>query len=67
MTDVLENFINTCLRYYILDPCHNLSSPGLSWDAILKLAGIELELPSDIDMHLFIEKELRGGIFYIAT
>ena len=36
------------------------------WDAILKMTEIELELISDIDMHLFIEKGMRGGISYIA-
>ena len=40
-------------------PCHYFSSPGLSWDAILKMTGIELELISDIDMHLFIEIGMR--------
>ena len=30
------------------------------------MTGIELELISDIDIHLFIEKGMRGGISYIA-
>ena len=64
--DVFAKFIKTCLNYYGLDPCHYFSSPGLSWDAMLKMTGIELELISDIDMHLFIEKGMRGGISYIA-
>ena len=64
LCDVFEKFINTCLNG--LGPCHYFSSPGLSWDAMLKIARIELELISDIDMHLFIEKGMRGGISYIA-
>ena len=55
-----------CLDYYGLYPCHYFSSPGLSWDAMLKMTRIELELISDIDMNLFIEKGMRGGISYIA-
>ena len=64
--DVFENFIATCLKFYGLDPCHYLSSPGLSWDAMLKVTGVKLEKISDIDKYLFIEKGLRGGISYIA-
>ena len=29
LADVFEKFINTCLEYYGLDPCHYFSSPGL--------------------------------------
>ena len=36
VADVFERFIITCLKYYELDPCHYFSSPGLSWDAMLK-------------------------------
>ena len=64
--EVFEKFINTCLYYYGLDPCHYFSSPELSWDAMLKMNGIELDLIHDIDMHLFIEKGMRGGISYIV-
>ena len=66
LTHVFEKFIDTCLKYYGLDPCHYFSSPGLSWGAMLKMTNIELEKISDIDKYLFIEKGLRGGIYYIA-
>ena len=39
--DVLEKFIYMCLEYYGLDPCHYFSIPGLGWDAMLKMTGIE--------------------------
>ena len=67
LTDVFENFRKTCLDYYKLDPCHYFTSPGLSWDAMLKMTDIKLELMTDIDMFQFIEKGMRGGISYIAN
>ena len=50
---------------YEINPCHYFSSPGLSWDAMLKMTEIELE-KIYIEKYLFIEKRLRGGISYIA-
>ena len=47
-----------------IDHCHY--SPGLIWDAMLKMTGIESELISDINVHLVIEKGMRGGISCIA-
>ena len=67
LADVFENFRETCQEYYKLDPCHYFTSPGLSWDALLKMTDIKLELIIDIDMFQFIEKGLRGGISYIAN
>ena len=66
LADVFEKFISTCLKYYELDPCHYFSSPGLSWDAMLKMTDVKLEKISDIDKYLFIEKGTRGGVSYIA-
>ena len=40
-----------------MDLCHYFSSPGLSWDAMLKMTGTELELVSDIKMYLKKEWE----------
>ncbi|XP_068686771.1 uncharacterized protein [Montipora foliosa] len=67
LADVFENFRKTCLQYYKLDPCHYFTSPGLSWDAMLKMTDIKLELMTDIDKFQFIEKGMRGGISYIAN
>ena len=67
LSDVFENFRKTCLHHYNLDPCHYFSSPGLSWDSMLKMTNIKLELLTDIDMYQFIEKGMRGGISYIAN
>ena len=66
LTDVFENFRKTCLQYYSLDPCHYFSAPGLSWDALLRMTRIGLELITDIDQQLFIEKGMRGGISNIT-
>ena len=66
LADVFEKFIDTCLNFYRLDPCHYSSSPGMSWDAMLKMTGVRLEKIVDIYMYLYIEKGLRGGISYIA-
>ena len=66
LADVFENFVDTCLKFYKLHPCHYFSSPRLSWDAMLKVTGVELAKNSHIDKYLFIEKGLRGRIFYIA-
>ena len=64
--DVFEKFIATCLKLYGLDPYCCFSSPGLSWDDMLKMTSLKLEKISNIDKYLFIEKGLRGGISSIA-
>ena len=33
---------------------------------MLKMTIIKLELISDVDMHLFVEKGMRGGVSYIS-
>ena len=66
LADTFESFRKTCLEYYKLDPCHYFTSPGLSWDAMLKMTDIKLELMTDIDMFQFIEKGMRSGISNIT-
>ena len=64
--DIFEKFIDVILEYCGLDPCHYFNSTGLSWDAMLKMTGIELEIISDIDMRLFIKNGTKGGNSDIA-
>ena len=66
LCDVFEKFTDVCLKDYGLDPCHYFSSPGLSWDAMLKMTGIKLEKINNIDVHLFLEKGMRGDVSYIS-
>ena len=66
LADVFENFRKLCMDKYGLDSAHYCSSPGLSLDALLKKTGVELELLTDQDMHLFIERGMRGGISMVS-
>ena len=62
LADVFENFRDTCIKVYGLDPAYFLSAPGLAWQACLRKTGVKLELLKDVDMLLMIEKGIRGGI-----
>ena len=66
VADVFEKFIKICLNYYSLDPYHYFSAPGLSFDSMFKMTEIKLELISDINVYLYIEKDMKGGISYIS-
>ena len=49
-----------------LDPAHYLSTPGYSWDAILRLKGVNLKLISDIEKYQIVESTARGGVYMIC-
>ncbi|XP_050452135.1 uncharacterized protein LOC126851837 [Cataglyphis hispanica] len=62
LADVFENFRDACMRSYGLDPAHYYTLPGYTWDAMLKYTGVRFELLTDIDMVLFVERGIRGGL-----
>ncbi|BFZ23189.1 hypothetical protein BsWGS_26228 [Bradybaena similaris] len=66
LADIFETFRNTSMRNYGLDPAHYFTLPGLSWDALLKKTKVELELLTDLDMHLFFERGKRGGLSMVS-
>ena len=67
LADVFEEFRNVCMENYSLDPAWYYTSPGLSWDALLKHSGVKLELLTDPDILLLFEKGIRGGISMISN
>ena len=51
-----------CIKVYELDPVHFLSAPELAWQACLNKTEVKLELLTDVDMLLMVEKRIKGGI-----
>ena len=62
LADVFENIRSMCIEIYGLDPVYFVSAPGLAWQTCLKKTEVKLELITDYDMTLMIEKGIRGGI-----
>ena len=62
LSDVFQKFSNFAYEKYELDPRHSYTLPGFSWQAMLKMTKIELELISDPDMYLFLIDTIKGGI-----
>ena len=66
LANVFEEIRNRCLENYDLCPSHYFSAPALSWDSMLGMTKVELDLISDVDKYLLFEKGMRGGVSYIS-
>jgi hypothetical protein len=67
LSDVFENFRDVSMTNYRLDPAQYLTTPSLTWDALLKYTNVELELITDPEIFLFFESAMRGGISVISN
>ena len=67
LADVFEKFRNNCLKNYGLCSGHYLSAPALSWDAILNMTKVKLELVQILTCTYFLKMvwEVEFLIFLI--
>ena len=54
------------MEIFELDPAHLLSAPVLAWQACLKKTEVKLELLTENNMLLMVEKGIRGGICHVT-
>jgi hypothetical protein len=66
LADIWENFREVCFNVYKLDCEYYYTAPGLSFDAMLKHTKVELELFTELEMFIFVENGIRGGISQIS-
>ena len=62
LVGVFIYFLHGVLTFVFVFWCVVWCYVGYAWDALLRFTQIELQLLTDVDMHLFVEAGLRGGI-----
>ncbi|XP_011878101.1 PREDICTED: uncharacterized protein LOC105567657 [Vollenhovia emeryi] len=62
LADIFENLRDNSINSYGLDPAYYYTLPGFTWDAMLKHTPVNFELLTDIDMVMFLERGIRGGL-----
>ena len=67
LANAFEKCRNNSLKNYGLCQSYYLSTPALSWDAMLNMTEVELKIIPDPDMYIFYEKDIRGGVSYICN
>lgn len=69
LADVFENYRKTSHKHYGLDPAHYITLPSFAWDCMLKTINKPIELidNSNTNMYLLIEKNIRGGVSFVAN
>ncbi|KAB0804232.1 hypothetical protein PPYR_01202 [Photinus pyralis] len=67
LADVFTNFREKCITTHKLEPAFFFTAPGYTWQCMLNYTKVKLDLLSDIDMVLFVEKGIRGGITQCCT
>ena len=61
LTDIFQNYIDTCKKAYGINPLYSYSTPSFTWKAGLKLTGVTLDYITDDKLRLLLENNMRGG------
>ena len=66
LTSVINQYRKESYDNYQLDPLWYSTAPSFSFDACMKMTGVELSLLKDVEMYNFLEMGIRGGISVIS-
>ena len=61
LTDIFQNYIDTCKKAYGINPLYSYSTPSFTWKAGLKMSGVKLDYITDDKLRLLLENNMRGG------
>ena len=61
LTDIFQNYIDTCKKAYGINPLYSYSTPSFTWKAGLKMTGVTLDYITDDELRLLLENNMRGG------
>ena len=61
LTDIFQNYIDTCKKAYGINPLYSYNTPSFTWKAGLKMTGVKLDYKTDDKLRLLLENNMRGG------
>ena len=61
LTDIFQNYKDTCEKAYGNNPLYSYSTPSFTWKAGLKMTGIKIDYVTDDKLRLSLETNMRGG------
>ena len=68
LADAFETTREKNIEEQLIDPANYISLPQLSFDSMLKLTKVELDLftPDQVEMYRLFKSNTRGGIYYLS-
>ena len=66
LSDIFESFRSRMINSHGLDPLHYITLPSFSFDAMLRFTNVNLQLLTDIEMVIFFQNAIRGGLIYCS-